>query len=76
MSSVSTVDALMQAHFLGADPRSDEYKAGMRAALQLKLEGKPIQRPHAMGTVQADAFYAGHDDGLRIWRAFQAGTAP
>lgn len=66
-----TVELLMTERFRSGDPRSAEYKAGVRAVLELKIAGKPIERPYAMGTAQCDAFYAGHDDSLRIWRAAQ-----
>ena len=55
------------------DPRSAEYKAGVRAALFFRLAGKAIPRPYAMGTVQADAYYADIDEGHRIFRDYQAG---
>jgi len=35
--------------------------------------GNAIPRPYAMGTVQADAYYAGIDEGHRIFRDYEAG---
>ena len=49
------------------DPRSDEYKAGVIAILSYRITGQKIPRPYAMGTAQADAFYAGTDEGHRLW---------
>lgn len=51
------------------DPRSDEYKAGVLAVLRFRIDGQKIPHPYAMGTAQADAFYAGTDEGHRLWRA-------
>lgn len=54
------------------DPRSDEYKAGVRAALLYRLDGREIKCPYQMGTAQADAFYSGLDEGHRIFREYEA----
>lgn len=53
------------------DPRSAEYKAGVMAALCFRINGQKIPRPYALGTAQADAFYAGIDEGHRRWRVEQ-----
>ena len=50
------------------DPRSPEYKAGVRASLVFRLRGVPIKCPHPVGTAAADAFFSGIDEGNRIWR--------
>lgn len=63
-----TIDRLMSATFCpGRDPRSAEYKAGARAALAFLIEGVPMRCPFDIGTVQADAFYAGADEGRGVW---------
>lgn len=52
------------------DLRSDEYKAGVFDILAAKFAGKsapPI--PYELGTAQADAYFAGGQEGLGIWRA-------
>ena len=68
---MSTIDKLMQQTFGRArDPRSDEYKAGCRALLECKAFKKQIKCPYPMGTAQADAFYAGTDEGHGVWRNF------
>lgn len=54
------------------DPRSDEYRAGVRAALEFRIEGLSIRRPHAAGTAQDDAFDGGLAEGHAIWRKAQA----
>jgi len=54
------------------DPRSDEYKAGVRAALLYRLDGRQIKCPYLVGTAQADAFYSGLDEGHRIFREYEA----
>jgi hypothetical protein len=64
------VDQLFNAAFnIARDPRSAEYKAGVRAVLQYRATGERVRCTHPMGTAQADAFYAGVDEGHRIWRA-------
>lgn len=53
------------------DPQSDEFKAGVRAALRYRIAAKRIPRPHKMGTVSADAFSAGIREGFRIFRCYK-----
>ncbi len=49
------------------DPRSDEYKIGVMAILILKLDGGERRRcPYELGTCQADAWFAGTDEGHAI----------
>lgn len=62
-----------QAFSTARDPRSDEYKAGVKAALMYRAAGVPIKRPYEIGTAEADAFYAGQDEGMLIWREYTAG---
>jgi len=65
-----SVDQLMQAAFFnGRTPRSAEYKAGTRAALENRIENKDIVPPYQAGTTEADAYFAGIDEGKSIWRA-------
>jgi hypothetical protein len=45
------------------DARSPEYKQGVMAWLQYKLEKKEIQVPYKKGTCQFDAFFSGLDEG-------------
>jgi len=71
------VDRLFDAAFNTArDPRSNEYKAGVRAVLNYRYKGGGIRCPHAMGTAQADAFYSGVDEGHRLWRAHVDASKP
>jgi hypothetical protein len=54
------------------DPRSKPYKAGVLYILRRKAG--EIERqvcPHATGSSEADAWYAGVDEGLLLWRAEQ-----
>lgn len=65
-----SVDQLMQAAFFnGRAPRSAEYQAGARMALQHRIERADIVPPYQAGTAAADAFFAGLDEGKSIWRA-------
>jgi hypothetical protein len=51
-------------------PRSQPYKQGVRAILEYKLAGKPLPKlPFALGTVEADAYFAGQNEGRDIVRA-------
>jgi hypothetical protein len=51
------------------DPRSAEYKAGVRAALAFHIEGKRIAHLYEAGTAQDDAYHAGIAEGHTAWRA-------
>jgi hypothetical protein len=67
-----TVDELMKRAFdVPRDPRSAEYKAGVRSILTLRLGGVAKPFPYRLGTVEADAYLAGQDEGNRIWRTLQ-----
>jgi hypothetical protein len=69
-TNAMTVDQLMQAAFFnGRTPRSAEYKAGTRAALQNRIERKDIIPPYQAGTTEADAYFSGIEEGKTIWRA-------
>jgi hypothetical protein len=62
-----TISGLIDAAFAGPrDPRSPEYKAGMRAVLENRLHGRPIHCPFTLGTAAADAFFAGFAEGRAI----------
>lgn len=66
---MKTVEQLMDAAFSpGRDPRSEEYMRGCIAALQYRIHGATIRHPYQMGTTQADAYFAGIDEGHAIWR--------
>jgi hypothetical protein len=47
------------------DARSNEYKQGVMAWLEYKLEKKEIDVPYKQGTCQFDAFFAGLDEGKK-----------
>jgi hypothetical protein len=70
----TTVEELMAEAFApGRDPRSQEYKTGVRAILAWRINGVPLEMPppFALGSAQADAYFAGQDEGKAIWRALQ-----
>ena len=51
------------------DPRSPEYQNGALCALRYRLgEIGKIHCPHPIGTAQADAWFAGVDEGHAIAR--------
>lgn len=46
------------------NPRSQAYKTGCLHALQHRLDDKPMGRmPYDLGTAEADAYFAGCDEG-------------
>ncbi|WP_150130987.1 hypothetical protein [Janthinobacterium sp. LM6] len=64
-----SVDQLFQTAFYnGRTPRSVEYKAGARMALEHRIEHKDLDMPYQAGTAAADAFFAGIEEGKTIWR--------
>lgn len=64
------VDRLInEAFFPGRSPRSPEYRAGCRAALEYRLARHPILAPCVAGTAAADAFFAGVEEGHAIWQS-------
>lgn len=64
-----SVDQLYQTAFYNSrTPRSQEYKAGARMALEHRIERKDIEVPYQVGTAAADAFFAGIEEGKTIWR--------
>lgn len=50
------------------DPRSPMYVAGARTALMHHALGAPVRCPHPMGTPEADAWFAGVQEGVALWR--------
>jgi len=53
------------------DKRSEEYKLGVLEALRFRLgEISGMRCPYAPGTAQADAYFAGTDEGHRIGRDY------
>ena len=63
------IDRLMdRAFFPGRTPRSAEYRAGCRAALEFQIEQRPVPAPYSAGTTAADTFFAGAEEGHAIWR--------
>lgn len=64
---MKTVDELMREEFdTPRDPRSKEYKEGVRAMLDWRVNGIRVKSPYSMGTVHADAFCSGCEEGHRI----------
>ena len=77
MTLNSTVDDIMQETFSSPRaPRSPEYQAGVRAALQYRLNGLKVSRPYPVGTAAADAFFSGLDEGHAIWRRLRREAPP
>jgi len=52
------------------DPRSPEYRAGVLAALRLRLRASAhAVCPYGLGTAQADAWFSGTAEGHTLGRA-------
>ncbi|WP_425254240.1 hypothetical protein ACPJXG_10930 [Janthinobacterium sp. NFX145] len=69
IAGILSVDQLFQTAFYnGRTPRSQEYKAGARMALEHRIEHKDLDMPYQAGTAAADAFFAGIEEGKTIWR--------
>ena len=53
------------------EPRSDEYREGVRSALRDRASQNPPysyrECPYRLGTAQADAWLAGYHEGTIIW---------
>jgi formiminotetrahydrofolate cyclodeaminase len=47
-------------------PKSEEYKQGVRAALEQKITGQLIQCPYEFGTASRDAFSSGVVEGIDV----------
>jgi hypothetical protein len=68
-AGVLSVESLMKAAFFGGRaPRSAEYKAGTRMALEHRIEHKDIVPPYETGTAAADAYFAGIQEGQLLYR--------
>lgn len=52
----------------GRPPRSAAYRAGVLSLLKLKLDKAPLGCPHAPGSAEFDAFYAGVSEGHDLLR--------
>lgn len=62
--ALKAVNSLMEWLFRpGRDPRSAAYIAGVRSMLLFKLCDKPLRNPHTLGTAEADAWWAGNEEG-------------
>ena len=57
------------------EKRSEEYRAGVLAALRFKSkEARIIPCAFQVGTAQSDAYFAGVGEGLQIARNYQASS--
>jgi hypothetical protein len=63
------VERLMAlAFFLGLAPRSAEYRQGCQAALDYRILGLRMHLPYPAGCSEADAWFAGTEEGQGIWQ--------
>ena len=68
--AVRLVDEIVRLAF-GAPrmPRSEAYQAGVRDQLRARALGRQMLCPYPQGTAEADAWFAGMDEGNALWRA-------
>lgn len=58
----------------GRSSRSDAYKQGVLACLQVRIDGhQHVKCPYAEGTAEADAYFSGVDEGREL---SPVGSAP
>ena len=51
----------------GREPRSDAYKQGVLACLRVRIDGMELVKcPFPAGTAEADAYYAGVNEGRAL----------
>ncbi|WP_220814109.1 hypothetical protein [Pseudomonas paralcaligenes] len=68
---MSKAQQLVTQRFDYGVPRSAEYQAGCLYILQRKLEdGEAIFCPYGIPSAQADAWFAGCDEGHRMFAAY------
>jgi len=68
------VETLMHASFeRPRTPRSKAYKQGAQWVLDFRIRGHRPPCPYEAGSAEADAFFAGRDEGNEIWRMYLAG---
>ena len=60
--------AISLAFFPGRAPRSAEYREGCRAALEYRILGRSMGPGYPAGCCEADAWFAGVEEGHAIWR--------
>lgn len=69
-AALRAVNSLMDWLFLpGRDPRSAAYHAGVRGMLLFKLCHQPLKQPYTVGTAEADAWWAGNEEGRHAIQA-------
>lgn len=75
--SADDIDRLMaKAFFVGRDPRSAQYRQGVRSILEHRLAGTPLNEvPYRMGTAEADAYFVGQSEGHAIARREKSDAA-
>lgn len=63
-TALQAVNSLMEWLFRpGRDPRSAAYHAGVRDMLLFKLCHQQLKQPYTVGTAEADAWWAGNEEG-------------
>lgn len=75
-SSMQIARLMVLAFFSSRTPRSAEYRAGCRAALEYRILGCTMRPEHPIGSCQADAWSAGAEEGHAIWRRARELTKP
>ena len=69
----SDIQRMVDAELRVGEPRSAVYRAGVEDVLRLKCIGRPLPRRYRLGSVEADAYFAGNDRGHILWRRLSGG---
>jgi hypothetical protein len=64
------------AFFPGRAPRSSEYREGCQASLEYHILGRRMPLSYRAGCCEADAWFAGAEEGHAIWRRKSEATDP
>lgn len=72
----AVVQALMARRFSrGVTPRSEAYQCGLLHILRQEIDGVALpRRPYEVGTAEADAYWAGGDEGHHLSRKHRDAT--
>jgi len=63
------VEALVDRELRKGAARSQEYRLGLLDLLRYRVEGIPLPtKRFELGTAQADAYWAGSEHGVYLWR--------
>ncbi len=74
MSNREQMERIVDHEMQWGDPRSSVYRLGAIDCLCRRTTGVELPKRYKMGTVEADAYWAGFDRGWMIWRRLERVT--